>query len=348
MKIGKYISDLLFTHESVTLTGFGTFSTRYIPARFIPEKKIVESPSKIADFSPEPREGGRLLPEYIAKKEDRPVEQVAAYLDDVVKEIRYSLESGKKVEFENLGLFYMDADGNYQFEADRATNYLDQATDVPEVTAPAGIKTDPPKKEPAETGHQDEIPQPESQPDEPVITNQKNEEEMKEKKTRLPAALRWLAYVLIPLLIILILLFANYNFFFGDEGIFRRAERPVAEHPVEETIRPEAVPQEEEPVEDEVREEEPAVADPALEPPRPEPGRRVYYIVVGSFRNELMAKNLAEELRREGATLAHVLGRTPSNYHRVCYGYYYELGEAERQKAELSDELRQVAWILHR
>ncbi len=337
MKVGKYISDLLFHHESIVLPGFGTFSTRYVPARFIPEKKIVESPSKIAHFSPGQTGGDSPLPQYIAEKEGKSVENVVSYLGDMVKEIKYSLESGKKVEFEDLGIFYMDADGNYQFEPNREVNYLDQATDVPRVVTPPNL----------DSSKQDSRPAPVGVPDEAYSSNQKSEENMKEKKTKLPPAVRWLAYILIPLLIILILLFANFSFFFGEGGLLRRGERPVAERTAEEA-RPETAPAEEITEPEAITEEEAEIADPTAEPPRPEPGRNVYYIVVGSFRNEVKARSLAEDLRKEGASLAHVLGSTPSNYFRVCYGYYYELEEAERQKAGLSDDLRQVAWILHR
>ncbi len=361
MKLGKYISELLYHHDSVILPGFGTFSTRYVPAKFIPEKKIVESPAKVADFAPEPKEGDTPLPAYIAEKEGKPVEEVNEFIIDVVKEIRQSLQSGKRVELEQLGLFYLDAEGSFHFEPDRSINFLDEATDVPKVKTPPAKAAEEPGKEPDPSVQ--EVPgvlsaaraTEKSQQEKtatPVASSENNQtqphEQMKETKTKLPPALKWLAYIIIPLIVLLIILFLSFNYFFGETGLFRRFERPAVEVPAEEPVQPEVI---DEPplIEEEVLvEPEPIAPDPAVEPPGPDPGRTVYYVVVGSFRNGMKAHQLAENLRREGAELAHVFMETPARYHRVCYGYHYDLAEAQRQKAQLRDELREVAWILHR
>lgn len=360
MKLGKYISELLYHHDFVILPGFGTFSTRYVPAKFIPEKKIVESPTKVADFAPEPKDGDTPLPAYIAEKEGKPVEKVNDFISDVVKEIRQSLQRGKRVELEQLGIFHLDTDGSFHFEPDRSINFLDEATDIPEVKTPLTTTSEEPEKHSGASaaaiggkmGSAPAVDENQKKTAKPVAESEnihpKLHEKMKEKKTKLPPALKWLAYIIIPLLVILIILFLSFTYFFGETGLFRRFERPVTEIPAEVPEQPEIIEEPAVPEEEELVEPEPVTPDPALEPPRPDPDRTVYYVVVGSFRNGMKAQQLAEKLRKEGADLAHVFMETPSKYHRVCYGYYYDLAEAKTQKARLRDDLRDIAWILHR
>ncbi len=342
MKLGKYISDLLYHHDQVILPGFGTFSTRYVPAKFIPEKKIVESPTKVAEFSPEPVTGSTPLIAYMAEKEGRSIDWVNDFLKKLIKEIVSSLETGNKVEFEHLGVFQLEADGLLQFTPDPTVNYLKEDTGLSQVMAPkqkemaedikpAAVtkKATAKRKEKAEKHHTN-TPDP-----------------MKIKMSKLPPALRWLAYVIIPLLVILIILFLNFNFFFGEGGLFRAGDPPVVEAPPAEPTPPVITEAPVEPPE-EVIEPEPVEPEPLAAPAKPEPGRKTYYIVVGSFRNEHNAIRLAEDLRNEGVHQAQVFMRTPSNFHRVCYAFYYDLAEAEAAKARMPVEFRNNAWILHR
>ncbi|MFP4467484.1 MAG: SPOR domain-containing protein [Bacteroidales bacterium] len=379
MKIGKYISELLYTHDRVILPGFGSFSTVYVPAKFVAEKNIVEAPARIADFSPAPREGHTPLTPVIAKREGMTEAAVNDFYRKLVREITQSLESGKKVELENIGLFQMNEEGEIQFSPDRSVNYLKEDTGVGHIKAPAftpsseeetpgdtdenppadeEITTSPPQTAP---GQEDEAApepetttEPETSIDPDTNTEPETETAMKEKdettneNRRSSGGLKWLFYIGIPLLVILLILFLRFDYFFGGEGLFRRQATveqvdPAPTAPVG-TDEPTAVKEPEE----ETTEPEPVPSDPDIEPPPPETGRPVYYIVIGSFRNETEAQELARELRSDGAPLASVFMQTPAEYHRVCYGYYYDLEEAESMKASLDDELREKAWILHR
>ncbi len=367
MQLGKYISDLLYHHDQVILPGFGAFSTRYVPAKFIPEKKIVESPTKVAEFSPEPSTGSTPLIAYMAEKEGRSIDWINDFLKKLVKEIVTSIESGNKVEFEYLGVFQLDADGLLQFIPDPKVNYLKEDTGLSQVKAPEQKEMEADIKPPPVSPAKEKATIPEAEPPaaaKKTIKKQKEKTEythtntpdpMKITMPKLPPALKWLAYVIIPLLVILIILFLNFNFFFGEGGLFRTGERPVVELPpaeptppaiTETPVEPPAEVVETEPVE--VANPLPAEPEPVAAPAKPEPGRKTYYIVVGSFRNERNAIRLAENLRNQGAHQAQVFMRTPSDFHRVCYAFYYDLAEAEAAKARIPAEFREIAWILHR
>ncbi len=355
MKIGKYISELLHSHESVLLPGIGTFSKKYEPARFIPEEKIVKSPTKFAQFSPEPKHGDTPLTDYIAEKEDMGVEEVNAHYEKLSREMEHALEAGSTVEFELVGSLFKDTDGSLVFEPDREINYLTNEMGTREVKTPPPVTVED-KKTAAAAGAIAT-----KKTDHPHKTKTKKQEAMskptkkdKKEKTVLSPALKWVAIILIPLLIILIILFLNYNFFFGENGFFRTAEQPLRMEEPAFITEPDIIeePLMEEPKEDtrditDITAEVPAF-DPYAEPAKPLFDRPVYIIVVGSFRNEINARELALQLRKDGNQLAYILDKTHAGFFRTYSGFYYNLNEAKEHKAKLPDELRENAWILHR
>ncbi len=367
MKIGKYISELLYIYDTVILPGFGSFSTTYVPARFVAEKNIVEAPARIADFSPVPKEGHTPLTRVISEQEGMTETAVNDFYGKLVNEIDQSLQSGKKVELENIGLFQLDENGEIRFSPDRNMNYLKEDTGVSHVKAPAFIPSaikdesgDTADSIPADEGQTIPPPgaanEPEPEPaDEPATepetepeTAMREKDETNNEKRKSSGGLWWLFYIAIPLLIILLILLLRFDYFFGSEGLFRRqATVERVETVPSEPAEPAETTLIDEPGE-EITEPDPIPSDPDIEPPPPETGRPVYYIVVGSFRNETEAQKLARQLRSDGAPLAMVFMQTPADYHRVCYGYYYDLEEAESHKASLDGELREKAWILHR
>ncbi len=394
MKIGKYISELLFENDFVILPDLGEFSTKYIPAKFIPELKKVESPSKVVTFNEKNKSGGGLLVEYIARKEKIGSQQAKEFVSNFVAEMKNSLKSGKKVELDNIGLFSMDQNGVLNFEPDKSVNYLNDSIGMSSVKEPTRkseeeakteldkvledarkaaplVKDDkitnpePPKEsDKKEEEKESEKIKPASKPvappvgekatgtpirsfHDPVPVTQKSSatestdsEEPQQKSAGLPPAMKWVAFTVVPLLIIIIVLAFNFEYLFGDKSVFKSEETVVTETSAPE---PEDQPQpvaEPEPVEEEV-------FDPTVPPPAPESGRPVYYIVVGSFEEEHSAQILAEELRTQGARTASVFPINHLGFYRVSYGYYYDLEEAERE-LEKAREINSNAWVLHR
>lgn len=373
MRLGKHISALLNEHESVIVPGLGTFTKKYVPARFIPEKKVVEAPRKIADFHAEPMDGHTPLIPYMAQKEGVTEMEARLFLEKVVREIHMTIDAGKTVELENLGHFRKKADGSLQFDANPDINYLAESSGKDAVQTPEQNTERAPapplhgKQEMKSTSRQTSHRADEKNADhmqdmdytdasasgthrQTDTQNQTTMTEPEEKK-QMPAALRWLLIIGIPLLVIAVVLLLNFNYFFGEEGLVSnwRIFSPDKE---EVAIIPEEDPDE---IHDELVEEvvEPTVPDPDRKDPdedllAPEPGRPVYYLVVGSFRNEVKADKLVRELEALGANRASLLEKTPSHYHRVSYGFYHDLEEARRHKENLPEDLRRVAWILHR
>jgi hypothetical protein len=396
MKIGKYISELLFENDFVILPQLGEFSTKYIPAKFIPELKKVESPSKTIVFNDKNKSGGGLLTEYIAKKENMSSQEAREFVNTFVSEMLNSLRSGKKVELESIGVFSMDQSGMIYFDGDKTINYLNDSMGMSSVKEPAKkseaeakseldkvledispetpkadkptasapppneelkpVITEPPveetgKPEVKTSGNVSQRPsvtpvRPVQEPvSQKIVTPVRNTETTeKSPKPGLPPAVRWTALTVVPLLIIIIILALNYEYLFGDKSVIWNKKEPAPAVNTETTTTPEEQPAADE-AETEV--EESSNFDPTVTPAGPESGRKVYYIVVGSFEEEHSAMILAEELRSKGAQTANVFPVNRLGFYRVYYGYYYDLNQAENALVE-AQNVNPQAWILHR
>ena len=378
MKIGKYISELLFENDFVILPDVGEFSTKYIPAKFVPELKKVESPSKVITFNESNKAGGGLLIEYIAKNEDISSGEARDFIANFVDEMQNSLKSGKKVELESVGVFSMNESGQLVFDADTSINYLGDSAGMAPVKEPAkkseeeakteldkaleDAKAVPlPKPSPTED-HKEvqstqpisesaDVSQPEKPKEEIVIppTPRKKPMEKKKQSSGLSPAIKWVALTVVPLLIIIIVLALNYDYLFGEKSVFRtrddapepaRLETPASVEQVAPSDEQETVPV--------VAEERTQPAPRTATPATPEPGRRVYHVIVGSFEEEHAAIILAEELRNKGATNARVFPINPLGFYRVSYGFYYDLNEAGEVLKLVQEDVNASSWILHR
>jgi hypothetical protein len=401
MKIGKYISELLFENDFVILPQLGEFSTKYIPAKFIPELKKVESPSKTIVFNDKNKSGGGLLTEYIAKKENMSSQEAREFVNNFVSEMLNSLRSGKKVELESIGVFSMEQSGTILFEGDKSINYLNDSMGMSSVKEPAKkseadakseldkvledvspeiapkvekpttpvppppteelkpVAAVPPEAEPTTndvkpSGNISQRPpvtplRPVQEPvSQKIITPSRKTEPADQQpvKPGLPPAVKWTALTVVPLLIIIIILALNFEYLFGDKSVIWNKKETTTPVTTETTTT--TTPQEQADVDEteSVTEESPSF-DPTVVPAGPESGRKVYYIVVGSFEEEHSAMILAEELRSKGAQTANVFPVNRLGFYRVYYGYYYDLNQAENQLIE-AQKVNPQAWILHR
>jgi len=363
MKIGTYISELLFDHDHVILPGFGEFSTKYIPARFLPEEKKILSPAKIISFSSENTEGETPLLGHIAKKENLSIEQVQKLITDFVAEFKGSMASGQKVVLNHVGVFSQDFEGNFSFEPDKSINYLADAAGLGAVTEPPKTTATPvitpvskavSEKKPEPVFEKEPEPLPKfEKPVEPSVSAEPDTEKTPEPQVHftdttrqdLPKGIKWLAWFFIPIIVVLIILAFNWRFIFG------KSTQAPAPRPQIETVAP--APVAEQPVETpapEVQEAPATTPAPAVAatPAQPEAGRRVYYIVVGAFQDEGQANRYVEELRSKGAQQASIFMQTSTGFHRVCYGFYYDQAEADAQLSRVQQDINSSAWILQR
>jgi len=366
MKIGTYISELLYEHGQVVLPGFGEFLTKYIPARFIPEEKKIESPKKVADFNSEKTDGGDILIEYASRMEQKTPEVVIKAISNFVSDLKQKLNAGQKVQIDKIGTFSTGPDKNILFEPNLDINYLADTSGMNAIREPSPA-TPPPVTKPVEA-IREEVKPPAPKPQKEAIVNESSLpprqfstpdvrlEPSKSPKTPirreptkefqapvpgltrqdLPKPIKWLAWLIVPLGVIIIILALNWRHIFGDAPQATAPETPA------ETVMP-APDAEQQPM------ETPAETVPAVaEPLTPEPGRMAYYIVVGAFQDEELANRLVNQMRAQGANRASIFMRTELGYHRVAFGFYYSLAEAEAQLPNVQQNFQPGAWILPR
>lgn len=133
MEISQHIKELLKTNERVILKGFGAFITKHIPARIDKETKVMKPPFKIVVFDQNITEDAGLLIKQMSDKEKLAVDTIREQIEEYVKTVRIKLDSGKKIEFKDLGEFSKKADGTIEFSYLSDDNLLLDAFGLPSV-----------------------------------------------------------------------------------------------------------------------------------------------------------------------------------------------------------------------
>ncbi len=122
-KVDKYIGDLLYEHDCVIVPSFGGFIGNYSPAKIHPTKNTFSPPSKQIVFNKNLKTNDGLLANHIAIAENTNYPQAIKQINEFVDATQTALKNGKKVSFENIGIFNLDIEHNIQFEPS-TTNFL--------------------------------------------------------------------------------------------------------------------------------------------------------------------------------------------------------------------------------
>ena len=123
MHLSKYISDLLFEHDCVTVPEFGTFLGNYKSAEFDLEQEKFFPPKKQISFNSQIKDNDGLLAKYISK-------ELNISYDEAIKKIQTAVLSWKEkikvqtVPLENLGEFYLNDESKLVFVPDLKVNHL--------------------------------------------------------------------------------------------------------------------------------------------------------------------------------------------------------------------------------
>jgi len=372
MNIGLYISELLYEHNFVVLPGIGEFSTKYIPARFIPEERKIESPTKISHFNPDSISQASLLAGFIAQKEQKSFFEAAQHIAQFVDEMRNTLAEGRQVVLDRLGVFFLDPDGKMVFEPDRTVNYLADSAGMGVITEPAKPTTvveelnpqsvDTAKHESIEpqvqeiAGHDlhhslDSLKEEISavKTPEEVLTNSMQTSQVAiapsvQSAVKLPTAVKWIAWLLVPFIIIIIFLAFNWRFILGDNWL--PAPR-IADTHLAQPTQAEIVPA----IEDALATEPVTAVEQtpvAVQAAAYDPAKQYYYIVVGSFQSLDVANQMVSDLNRRSPGMARVFMQTRDGFHRVSFGFYLTESEANARLSYVRENINREAWILHR
>jgi len=135
-KVDKYIGELLYEHDCVIVPSFGGFVANYASAKINAAKHSFSPPSKNLVFNKNLKTNDGLLANHIAVAGKSNYPQALKYIHEFVDVTQAELKKGKKVTFENIGVFSLDIERNIQFEPS-THNFLQEAFGLPAFQAKA-------------------------------------------------------------------------------------------------------------------------------------------------------------------------------------------------------------------
>lgn len=125
MDLGKYIYELLQSHECVVLPGLGGFITRKECASIHPVKNLFTPPTRTVIFNNQLVRNDGLLAQYIAQQESIDYEVALQSLMFYINEYLFSLYKGEKVELSQIGTLSILND-SINFEANTGLNIQEE------------------------------------------------------------------------------------------------------------------------------------------------------------------------------------------------------------------------------
>jgi len=124
INIEDFISNLLYSNDCVIVPGFGGFVTVYKPATILSKQNVMLPPSREIGFNKKLVNNDGLLANEIAVKNHISFEKSLELIQAKVGFYHSELQKIKRLEITNVGVLYIDKDGNYRFMPDASKNFL--------------------------------------------------------------------------------------------------------------------------------------------------------------------------------------------------------------------------------
>jgi len=334
--IDRYISELLFDHDCVILPGVGGFLTNYSGARIHPIKHSFQPASRTLVFNANLRTNDGLLIDYVARKKAISYQEASLLINDYAARCMRDLESGKTVNFNNIGTCRMGRENNIIFNPDESSNYLADAFGMPSFVSPAIMR---------ETVRQRLEKQLTPTPSAPK----------EDKKRDLRLVANWAAGIAIPITAALMLYMFNPTIIDGPGKsyatfvptvTFKSAEPGKADAVAKaEYSNFRVIPAKKEPV-NIVQDPESEIQNPEPQAPNPKPHTLTkYQIVVGAFSQTSNAEKYVNELRSKNYD-ASIVGESRNGLTRVGINGSDNKSEAIGMMNDIRNKENPSAWLL--
>lgn len=124
MNTQKYISQLLYRHQCVTVPGLGAFLTETKSAQWHEVSNTFFPPKKLISFNSHLKNNDGLLANHIAKAEKTTYEVAVSAIENDVVNWKNSLQREGRMELKNIGLFLLNSEGSLVFTPSEQLNYL--------------------------------------------------------------------------------------------------------------------------------------------------------------------------------------------------------------------------------
>lgn len=309
MRIEKYISDLLYRYQCVTVPGLGAFLARYQSAKVHQTTNAFYPPSKEISFNGQLRTDDGLLTKHVAQVNDIAYEEASEKIAKVVRTWGSKMSEGQTISLENIGDIWYNEEQKILFQPSDHVNYLTSSFGLSTYVAPA-------------------------------ITREVLKAEVEALEEKAPIAFtperRKEASPLLKYAAIFLLSLSagtiGYKLVERDFNNRMEVAQQQAQEQVEKTIQ-QATFFDTSPI------ELPAVT---LELHQAD---LKYHIVAGAFRVEANAQNRVHELEAKGFN-ARLIGVNKYGLHQVAYSSFANVDEALSYLRKIKKDEASDAWLL--
>ena len=309
MRLEKYISDLLYRYQCVTVPGFGSFLTQNQSAAVDTHTNTFYPPTKLLSFNAQLKSNDGLLTKYVSEAEDISYEIAAHQIEEVVLRWKKSLNNKEKINLKNIGDLTLSEDSKFIFDPVDNINYLTSSFGLSSMVTP-------------------------------TITREVLKQEVEALEENTPilftpekrARRSYLKYAAIFLLAIssgaVGYQMLNKQQVKNYQVVEQEAQKEVQKNIQEATFF------------DTTPIEMPSITlDLAKEPLK-------YHIVAGAFRVETNADKRIKQLQAKGYKSADKIGVNKYGLHQVSYASFAEVNEALQFLREIKTKESSEAWLL--
>lgn len=127
VKIEKHIAQLLRNYDCVIIPGLGGFVANYSPSQFNMAKGLLSPPSKAIIFNRNLINNDGLLMNHLSVNENLSYTEASNFVNEFIVICKNQLSSGKRIEFDELGVLYEDNEKTLQFRPDFSVNFLTES-----------------------------------------------------------------------------------------------------------------------------------------------------------------------------------------------------------------------------
>ena len=122
----EHIEYLVAHHDCVVVPDWGAFIANYLPARYVQERGLMESPRRTIGFNPSITHNDGLLAQSLMRREGMTYEQAVRYIADSVTTYRQQLAKDCEVEMGWLGIFRNNDSRLMEFVPSDRENAIDR------------------------------------------------------------------------------------------------------------------------------------------------------------------------------------------------------------------------------
>ncbi|MCI1246809.1 MAG: SPOR domain-containing protein [Prevotella sp.] len=116
IELQRHIEILLLNNDCVIIPGFGGFVAHHVEARYDEGDETFLPPIRTIGFNPQLKMNDSFLVQSYAEAYDISYPEALERIENEVNELRQCLEEEGSYELNNIGVLYLNEDGNYAFE----------------------------------------------------------------------------------------------------------------------------------------------------------------------------------------------------------------------------------------